>query len=273
MKGRNNMIFAIISGIVIFGVSIFVAYICFNILKSSASANLKEWKLGGAFAGFVFTALLLTSITFQIYKQLAADLVSEYLKEIQELRLKVIKGAPCPSGYTIELDEKHKFVFARPQKWLFNEGILYQYVDKRANDIIPANFNVIYQSTSDLSEFFEANKLGTFDPDNMEVEKLYDIITNGTIAAIRQYFNPGDEHLLKEYVIVDGYKSLKWVYSYTRIESDGKNEIKIRMCQSAVYTFVPKLKALYEFTFTDNEEDYLISSEVFSNVERSIRFL
>jgi hypothetical protein len=56
MDNKNRMLFAIISGLVIIIISIIIAYISFSILESSAEANLKNWKFGGAFAAFVFTA-------------------------------------------------------------------------------------------------------------------------------------------------------------------------------------------------------------------------
>lgn len=114
MDSRWKMVFSLISGTIIVLVSVFVAYVCFNLLESSAVADLKGWKLGGAFAGFVFTFSILTSATFQFYKHITADQTEKYRQQIQELQLKLIKGAPCPPGYEIDLDERHRLVFARP---------------------------------------------------------------------------------------------------------------------------------------------------------------
>ncbi len=269
MFEKNRMLFSLISGIVIFAVSTSVAYVFFNILESSAEASLQNWKLGGAFAGFVFTASLLTSITFQFYKQMTTDQISKYRDQIQELQAKLVKGAPRPEGYTIEVDEKHKLVFSRPEEWLPKAGILYQFVESRPPDLLPANFNVVYQGKHDLSDIYKALKL---DPDNVDVNKLYDNIVGANIeflkSAIPLY---EDGTLTKEFIVVDGIKSLKSTHSYTCLSANGKD--KMRMCQCAVCTYVPRLNALYQFTFSDNEEDYLKSSEVFNNVIQSIRFL
>ncbi|MCX9026229.1 MAG: hypothetical protein OIN85_09070 [Candidatus Methanoperedens sp.] len=269
---NNKMKFALISGCIIFGMSIFVAYIFFSILESSAEANLQHWKLGGAFAGFVFTASLLTSITFQVYKHLTTDSIAKFHEQIQELQSKLIRGAPCPQGYEIDVDEKHKLVFSRPEKWLPKGGLLYQYIGQ---DKI-ANFNVVYQSEKDLSDLYDRLNLPKFDSANVDIDAIYDTGSNteaikaGIVAASRGVVE--NESLTKEFILVDDLKSLKLIFSYEYSNQD-KGIDKRRIRQSGVFTYVPKLKALYLFTFTDNEENYLKSSEVFNNVIRSIRFL
>src|SRR5271169_1662071 len=106
----------------IVGLSLLVAFVTFGLLKSSAQADIRGYKLGGAIAAFAFTAGLLTSAFFNVYRLLTADQLKEYAKRIEELQAKLIRGAPCPAGYTIDLDEKHKFVFARPGNWQPKEG-------------------------------------------------------------------------------------------------------------------------------------------------------
>ena len=271
MDERKGMTFALLSGIVILGMSIFVAYICFNILDSFAEASLQNWKFGGAFAGFVFTASLMTSITLQVYKQMTTDRIEKYRDQIQELQTKLVKGAPCPEGYTIDIDEKHKLVFSRPQQWLPLNGILYQYIEKKdVSNISIANFNVIYQSEEDLSL-----NLG-IDLANLDIYKLYETVMNLSIENLKkllkllQNANLENVNITQEFILVDNIKSLKWILTYTEVDSNSNEN---RMCQCGVYTYVSRLNSLYEFTFTDKEENYLISSEVFNNVIRSIRFL
>ncbi len=269
MEGRNRMAFALISGTIVISVSVFVAYICFNILESSAEGSLQNWKFGGAFAGFVFTASLLTSIIFQFYKQMTHERIEKYRQLIQELETKLIKGAPCPTGYTIDLDERHNLVFARPSEWLPRGGILYQYVNKNPVDVFNANFNVIYQGKEDLTALYESFKMGKFDPGKVDFAELYELIFKLELDPVKNFPSYEDGALSKEYILVDGIKSLKYIHTYT-FQPD-KN--KIRLTQSAVFTYLPRSVALYQFTFSDNEEDYLTSSEVFNTVVRSIRFL
>lgn len=272
MSDRNRMIFSLISGIIVIGVSIFIAYISFDILESSAEASLQNWKFGGAFAAFVFTASLLTSIIFQFYKQMTGDRIAIYSQQIQELQTKLIKGAPCPPEYTIDIDEKHKLVFARPNEWLPREGILYQYVNKNPSDVLEANFNVVYQGKEDLSELYEKSNIGKFDAANVDVNKLYDFVLTLVVTGIKSFtLNYENGALSNEYVFVDGNKSLKYIHTYTAQLPNSEN--KTRMCQSGILTYIPRLKAFYQFTFTDNEEDYLKSSEIFNIVVSSIRFL
>ncbi len=249
--------------------SIIVAYVFFSILESSAQATLQNWKLGGAFAGFVFTASLLTSITFQVYKHMTTDRIDTFREQIQELQSKLIRGAPRPQGYVIDIDERHKLVFSRPEKWLPKEGLLYQYISNKKLEF-KANFNVIYTSETDLCDLFDQLKLGKFDSVNVDLEKLYDIFAQGNIRGLEP-FQAENVSETKEFILVDDIKSLKQIISYTLpnpIGTDIKN-----LCAAAIYSYVPRLKALYQFTFSDSKENFLESSEVFNNVIRSIRFL
>lgn len=271
MDSRWKMVFSLISGTIIVLVSVFVAYVCFNLLESSAVADLKGWKLGGAFAGFVFTFSILTSATFQFYKHITADQTEKYRQQIQELQLKLIKGAPCPPGYEIDLDERHRLVFARPNGWTPSGGFLFQYVNNVEGDILNANFNVVYHSIDDLITMYKGWGLGKFDPDHVDLDLLYKKIIDTTIDFVRMNFPAYEEGTISnETVSLDSYKSIKstHLYSYTPPE-----RTKIRMSQACIFTYVPRMKALYQFTFSDNEEDYLKSSEIFNTVVSSIRFL
>ena len=61
------------------------------------------------------------------------------------------------------------------------------------------------------------------------------------------------------------FNSMKLTITYTTN--------KKRLCQTGVTTYVPRLNALFSFTFSALEETYTKSSEVFNNVITSIRFL
>jgi hypothetical protein len=272
MKGfaDKGMTFALISGIVIFAVSTIVAAIFFGILESSAEATLQNWKLGGAIAGFAFSAILLTSITFQFYKQVTANDVNKYRDQVIELQSKLIRGAPCPDNYVVEVDERHKLVLSRPEAWLPKEGILYQYVEKKPGDAMPANFNVVYQNKNDLADMYKQLNLGPFNADKINSENLYEAIINASVVFTQAMFADYSKgNITKEFIFVDELKSMKVTHSY----SGTIGTAKVNMCQCSVFTYVPRIKAMFQFTFTDNSEDYLKSSEVFNNVISSIRFL
>ncbi len=272
------MIFALIAVTVIVALSAFIGYVFFSILSSSAEASLQNAKFSGAFAGFFITASLLSTLTFQFYKQMTADQVSKYRDQIQELQTKLVKGAPCPEGYVIEVDEKRKIVFSRPGEWLPKLGILYQFVEKSPLGMFAANFNVFFQGLPDLPDLYRQYKLGEFNPDKFEVSKLYDDLTAANVADAKGVFlNSGmpyeNEALTKEYVDVDEIKSMKATLAYTTVVGSEKDATKLRIFQCFVITYVPRLKGVFMVTFSDNEEDYLKSSEIFNKVIGSIRFL
>lgn len=247
----------------VFLISIFIAYISFNILGSSAEAKIQNWKIGGAFAAFVLTALLLTSIILQFYERITSDKTETLREQVYELQNKLIRGATCPTGFVIDIDEKHKIVFARPSAWTPRNGILYYYVNKIENDKFNENFNVIYRNKEDLKPIYEFLGLDT---NNVFSEDLYENIIKYEISSLNEIIGKIDS-TLKEFIIIDGMKSLKTSISYLVKASD------IRLCQSIIITYVPKLQAVYQFTFSDNEEDYQKTSEIFNTVIMSVRFL
>jgi hypothetical protein len=234
-------------------------------LESSAEANVQGYRLGGAIAAFAFTGAFLSSVFFNFYRLLAADQLEEYAKQIQELQAKLIKGAPCPPGYTVDVDEKHKLVFARPRHWEPREGILYYYLEEqKPSDDVTANFNVVYVNEKQLAALLG----GRFDPSTVNVDDIYEkemmkleALTQGTMS--------------KEYVTIDGIKSAKYINTFrATVPTEESPEGKELLFRTAgILTYVPRLKALYVFTCTDNEKDYLTSSEIFNNVISSIRFL
>lgn len=269
MDNRNRMIFAIISGLIIFIISIIIAFISFSILESSAEATLKNWKLGGAFAAFAFTASLLTSIIFQFYKQLTSDKIEAYQQQIQELQNKLIRGATCPTDYVIDLDEKHKIVFSRPSDWYPRGGVLYQYVKKAPSNTFATNFNVVYHDKNEFTNLYGHLDFDNFNGTQIDIEKLYDAYSTNEVASLKTTLQAEDVNLTKEYVFIDNIKSMKFTLTSTFQVTDKKE----RMCQTAVVTYVSRLNALFGFTFSDSEESYTKSSEVFNTVITSIRFL
>jgi|WetSurMetagenome_2_1015567.scaffolds.fasta_scaffold81706_2 hypothetical protein len=272
------MALALISATIIIIISLFVAYVCFNILDSSAQANLKEWKLGGAFAAFIFTASMLTSMVLQFNRIMTKDQVEELRNQlldekeesnrlITELQSKLIRGAPTPKGFTIDVDERHNLVFARPISWIAKNGILYNYIEPDKESRFKANFNVIYQTIDEIAELYKALGWGNFDATIPNIEDLYSNVANATIEFMKSILTTSSTPTISdEYIFIDGLKSLKRNCIY---EDTHGNKFQF----IGTYIYVPKLNALYEFTFTDSNEEFLKSSEIFTNVVQSIRFL
>lgn len=236
--------------------SLLVSWITFGLLDSSATAEIRGYKLGGAIAAFAFTAALLFTAFHNVYRLITAD--QEYVKKIAELEAKLIKGAPCPPGYSIEIDERHKLVFARPTNWKPWEGYLYKYVEPpRSPGRFVANCDVRYRPLSELLHTDE-----DLDPSKPHMlVPFYEQIAQKTTSKF-----PGST--TQEYIEVDGLKSLK--YTNTRpVQGDKPYSV----CISGVVVYVPKQAAVYFFTFGDDSSGYLTSSEVFNSVIGSVRFL
>ena len=272
MGGSKRMGYAILLVIIIAIVSGIIAYISFNILESSAEVKLQNWKAGGAFAAFIITFFVLTSVALQIYKQITSDKIDQYREQIQELQSKLIKGAPCPDGYIIDLDEKYKLVFARPNNWTPLNGLLYQYVNRVGPGNFDENFNVIYRNREDISDVYTRCGFGSFDPSNIKKDELFEnMLKLEEIVFKGNFYSFEDYNISKEYINVDGIKSVKTVLTYAYVLTEGAD--KIRLCQVMVLTYIDRLNALYQFTFSDSEEEFFKTSEIFNTVISSIRFL
>lgn len=265
MDSRSRLIFAWISVTLVGLLSLGVAYVCFNILQSSAEASLRNYKLSGAIAAFLVTASFLSTTIITFYRILTSQQIDDYRKQIQELQAKIIKGAPCPPGYTIDIDEKHDLVFARPKEWEPREGILYAYVEQsKPNDAMVANFVVTLSSVKDIKSVYD-----WFDSSDASIDGLYEL----QMAAVEKETKGGV--MSKEFILVDGVRSAKYVNTYTGefSQGEGKGSVLLPMRQSGILCYIPRLESLYTFTFTDDQTDYLKSSAVFNNVIASIRFL
>jgi hypothetical protein len=266
METKSRLIFAWISGTIIVILSLAVAFICFNILQSSAEATLQNWKLGGGIAAFLVTASFLSTTFITFYRLLTSEQIDEYRKRIQELETKLIKGAPCPLGYTIDIDEKHKLVFARPNEWEPKGGVLYAYLERRKqDDLFTANFNVIYADQKDVTAMYN-----WFDGTIESVQKLYE----SEMERIEQEIPQGV--MSKEFVTIDSIKSIKYVNTYDlplQKQSESEEQKYLTIRQSGAMIYVARARGLYLFTFSDDRKDFLRSSEVFNNVILSIRFL
>lgn len=273
MKGHGMMGVAVGCGLLIFVASLVVAYVLFGILESSGSAELRQWKLGGAFAGFAFTAGLLASTVLQLYREMRRTKERDYVRQIQELQSKVIRGAPKPPGFTIDVDERHQLVFARPEGWRHKAGALYSYEDVQSDDSFPANFNVFFTTPIDLAGAFglDVAALGQRRPvPDEQLEAIYRMDMDNMLNLASMAFDGyRRESFAEEYVFVDGLKSVRYTHTYWTT----KDGVDVKLTQVGVDIFQPLVPGLFTFTFTDNSEDFLDSSEQFNQVVSSIRFL
>ena len=174
-------------------VGLLAAYICFGILKSDANGKYEGYSVGGAIAGAIVSWSVLATIFLKLRKstsdeeelQNKRDLALEEFREnnrltaeqrkneldqlrkqVVELQSKLIRGAPKPNGYTIEVAERESIVLARPAHWApkggtifelelpeFNENTSGAAAQKVAaqNDIFPATFRCYFLPIEDAN--------------------------------------------------------------------------------------------------------------------------
>jgi hypothetical protein len=90
------------------------------------------------------------SMFFSAYRQFrkSSGEVEKLHNRIQELTAKVIRGAPCPKGFEIEVDERQRIVLAKPGRWEQRGGTIFDFElpkDKlQKGDIFPARMEVGY---------------------------------------------------------------------------------------------------------------------------------
>ncbi len=120
-----------------------IGYIFFGILHSEASGLSLGMSLSGGIAGFVVVFALLASTyrQFQSSSRYVQDLkrqieeqkeeltraheLQQLREENKELQHKVIRGAPCPEGFLIEVSERQRIVLARPENWAPQGGMIF----------------------------------------------------------------------------------------------------------------------------------------------------
>ncbi|MCH8903912.1 MAG: hypothetical protein IIA45_08370 [Bacteroidetes bacterium] len=147
--------------IVIAAVGLITAYICFGVLESQAEGRYHEYSVGGAIAG----ALVSWSFLGGFYRQMRRS-SGEYervVKRNEELQQKLMRGAPKPQGFEIEIDERKNIVLARPEEWEPKGGNIFDLElskhHMRKDDIFPAQFVSWYvpitKVNSDQEAFFK----------------------------------------------------------------------------------------------------------------------
>src|SRR5215210_716588 len=129
-KGGNRMTNKIFNAafiVLIVFVGLVAAYILFAVLDSKASGNYQGYSVTGAAAGFVVVELLL----FSAYQQLRKSDREDLQKQIDQLQQKLIRGAPHPVKFEIEVAERERLVLARPQGWKPGTGIIFDFQPPR----------------------------------------------------------------------------------------------------------------------------------------------
>lgn len=143
MDNKDKILDAIIVLSIAF-VGLFAAYLTFGVLKSEAAGEFRGYQVGGAIAGALVSWSLLGSIYLKFRK--SSDEPQRLNARINELQQKLLRGAPHPTGFNVEISEQQKIVLARPENWQRKGGLMFDFelVDRPANNGYPARFTCSY---------------------------------------------------------------------------------------------------------------------------------
>ena len=180
-KMKTERIFEVVMWFLIAAVGLFAAYVCFGILSSEASGQLKQYSVGGAIAGALVSWGVLTSVYLQLRR--STNEVDELRKRAEELQSKLIRGAPRQQGFDIEVAERQRIVLARPIHWLPKGGTIFELElpnkCMKGNDKFPATFRCYFvpilngsekqdQTPSEKEKFYEKELKGVKDASSLD---------------------------------------------------------------------------------------------------------
>jgi hypothetical protein len=129
--------------VVIFVAGLIVALLGYK-LGAKFGVKADGYEVHGAIGG----AFITWSALFPLFLKLrGSSRVLEDLRAANEdLRQKLLRGSPCPIGFTLSLDENQKIILARPSEWEPQGGVIFDFKETRPkpDDLVPANFRVYY---------------------------------------------------------------------------------------------------------------------------------
>lgn len=120
---KPEKIFDLIVLLLILAGGLVTAYVSFGILSSAAQGQFAKYSFSGAFAGAIISWAALTSVYLQLRG--SNKEIDELRARNEELQHKLIRGAPKPEGFTIEVDERQRIVLARPEEWEPKGGVIF----------------------------------------------------------------------------------------------------------------------------------------------------
>jgi hypothetical protein len=286
------------------------AWITFGILDSTASVEAQKYKLGGAIAG----ALVTMSLLFSAYKQISkssGDAEMEKLRErIEELQGKVMRGAPCPSGFETEVDERQRVVLAKPEEWKPRGGQIFDFAvpypeSQQKGDIYPARFSleyippekewinadVFYEYVRKVAYYFNAEFVNVGgESGSIKSLKLLayvflkiEFVKDAVSGIEKPRFNQVTQ---QEFEAVRAASKPPAAATAAPPSKDAPPQLpkdsiaapgaKTEYCkvkQMQVLCFHPGLKRIFIFNFYDDEKDFTESSALFNQTLNSVRFL
>ncbi len=271
MDSRTKVVFSGLTIVVALVLSLLTAVILFRFMESSAEATIQDWKFGGAFAGFLATFFVVTGAMPNMFKLFTEDEIRKYTDRIQELELKVLKGAPCPPGFVGELDEWHRISFVRPAEWTdWKPNPIYVFNQPVSEGAFQTNLNVCLYGADDIRGWYRQLDWGEFDPERVELNELYDKCYELSKTSLETGLDVKVESgSLKEYITVNEIKSLRFLHSF---EVEGSMVRKTMVRQCGLFVWMSDRKSLLEVTFSDAADSFTSSSEAFNKIVSSVRF-
>jgi hypothetical protein len=120
--------FNLVAALSAMGAGLITAIVCFGFLRSEASGSVGSVpvSLGGAVAGALAAAYLThrffaelqgSSLTLERIRAQTERELQDLRTANEDLRRKLIRGAPRPDGFVTEVDERQNLVVSRPEEW------------------------------------------------------------------------------------------------------------------------------------------------------------
>ena len=269
--------------------ALLTAVICFGILESTAQGSFRGYSVGGAMAGLVVSATLFTSIYLKIRKSSEDQLALQ--RQVDELRIKLLRSKVPPPGFTIEVDERRQLVFARPRPWTSNGGLVFNYTIRPADlqqDKFPGHCDVaqlpIPTSLPAAQNYYDRLKENT-EQNPRILEKTFDTLQVGPddqpLECLRISGNQYIRFVIEKDEIT-GVKTFRWspVTGDEYLERQEKNNdfgstrvsyLKANRLQ--VYCYHRELNMIFWFRCLDLSDHWSNTSATFHQILQSIGFL
>lgn len=186
---KYEKIFDLIVWIFIFAAGLFAAYVTFGILQSQAEGKFQNYSVGGAIAGALISWSLLTTLYLQIRS--SSTELRDLRNRAEELQHKLIRGAPRPLGFEIEVEERQRIVLARPKEWQPKGGTIFDLELKeeeiKEGDSFAAAFRCFFfpiedKRTPKRDEYYQ-NQIKMYEDSNLVYSFSYEFVQLGGDAA------------------------------------------------------------------------------------------
>jgi|GEM_PF-5938943 hypothetical protein len=308
----KNKIWDLLATLLIAGMGLFTAYVCFGILDSQADAKIHNYSVQGAIAGALISTSLLASGYLHLRK--SSDELDKLRKRNEELQQKIIRGAPHPPGFETEVDERQRIVLARPWDWQPRGGVIFDFQQRaekmQPKDLFPAAFRVWFVpiGVETESEFYEKYRQSIPANPTVAAHTVEFVHLGGEPSSIKSLkliahhfaqvttlVNPVTKQVERpwRYLTKEEFDRLRAEANSTTESSESTAPEQINGPQPVpaavpagppkvtavavsvmqVVCFHKELKKIFYFDFIDDGEDFPNSSAQFNQVLDSMRFL